>query len=307
MTGGRSFPSAEHVPVVLITGGDGQLGHALADHVWPTGWEPRALGRVALDVADEASVVRAMTEERPAAVVNAAAYTAVDRAETEPGAAWRVNALGPAVLAAACRAADVPLVHVSTDYVFDGAKDGAWEVGDPTAPLGVYGASKLGGEWAVRTACPRHAIVRTAWPVSAQALNFVTTMLRLAGERDHVRVVADQRGSPTAAADLAAALATVAVRLAEHPDAPTGSYHFANAGEASWAEFAAAIFAGAAARGGPSASVEPIATADYPTAARRPANSVLSTAALTRDYGIVPRAWQAALADILDDLYGART
>lgn len=293
------------MPVVLIAGGDGQLGRALARHAWPTGWEPVTLARAALDVTDEASVARAMAEQRPAVVINAAAYTAVDRAEAEPAAAWRVNALGPALLAAACKATNVPLVHVSTDYVFDGAKDGAWEVDDPTGPLGVYGASKLGGEWAVRTACPRHAIVRTAWLVSAQAPNFVRTMLRLAGERDYVRVVADQRGSPTTAADLAAALATVAVRLAEDPDASTGTYHFANAGEASWDEFAAAIFAGAADRGGPSVIVEPIATADYPSPARRPANSVLSTAAVTRDFGIVPRAWQTALADILDDLYGA--
>lgn len=287
---------------VLVTGGNGQLGHALARHAWPAGWEPVALDRVALDIADPDQVARAVAERRWSAVINAAAYTAVDRAESDAVAAWRVNALGPAALAAACEAAGIPLVHVSTDYVFDGSNDRPWQVDDPVAPLGVYGASKLGGEQAVRTACRRHAIVRTSWVVSATASNFVRTMLRLAAERDTVRVVADQHGAPTAAADLAAALATVAVRLAEN--APAGTFHFSNADATTWAAFARAIFAGSTARGGPSARVEPIATADYPTPARRPLNSRLDTSAITRAYGIAPRPWQDALDDILDDLIG---
>lgn len=291
---------------VLVTGGAGQVGTALARLDWPDGWRPIALTRAELDLADPAGIAAVVASRPWAAVINAGAYTAVDKAEAEPVPAWQVNALAPAALAAACRAADVPLVHVSTDYVFDGAKQGAWAVDDPTGPLGVYGASKLGGELAVRTACARHAIVRTAWVVSATGANFVKTMLRLGADRPTLRVVADQRGSPTSAADLAGALATIARRLADDPAAPTGTWHFANAGETSWHAFAAEIFAQSDARGGPSPGVEPIATADFPTPARRPANSLLSTATLTRDWGIVPRPWQDALAPILDDLIGSR-
>lgn len=289
---------------VLVTGAGGQLGRALVRHRWPDGIEVVALGHGALDLADRAAVARALADRQPGAVVNAAAYTAVDRAEREVAAAWRANAIGPAVLAEACRIADIPLVHVSTDYVFAGDKAEAWEVDDAVAPANVYGASKLAGEIAVRAGCPRHAIVRTAWLVSAGGANFVTTMLRLAAERDHVRVVADQHGSPTGADDLAAALARIAGRLIEDPDGATGTFHFANAGATTWHGFAEAIFARSAIRGGPSAVVEPIATSDYPTAAVRPANSVLSTERITRSFGIVPRPWQAALDDILDALIG---
>jgi len=204
----------------------------------------------------------------------------------------------------ACAKAGIPLVQVSTDYVFAGDKDGAWTVDDPVGPLGVYGASKLGGELAVRTSGARHAVVRTAWVVSAHGSNFVKTMLRVGAERDVLRVVDDQRGSPTSAADLARALATIAVRLAEDPHAPTGTFHFANAGATTWAGFAAEIFRQSAQRGGPAARVEPITTADYPTPARRPANSLLDTRAIRDAYGIAPRPWAEALGDILDDLIG---
>lgn len=289
---------------VLVTGAAGQVGSALARHRWPDGWRPIALARAALDLTDPAATAAAVARHRPAAVVNAAAYTAVDRAESEPVLAWQINALAPAALAQACRAADIPLVHVSTDYVFDGAKPGAWRPDDPTGPLGVYGASKLGGELAVRTGGARHAIVRTAWVVSATGANFVRTMLRLAAERPELRVVADQHGSPTAAADLAAALATVAVGMADDPARASGTWHFANAGETSWHGFATEIVAQAARRGHPAPPVSPIATADFPTPAQRPANSLLDTATLTRDWGIAPRPWQAALGPILDDLIG---
>lgn len=295
---------------MLVTGGAGQVGRALARHAWPEGWCAVALTRAELDLADPAAIAAKVAQGRAgrpwAAVVNAAAYTAVDRAESEPVLAWTVNALAPAALAQACRAADVPLVHVSTDYVFDGSKEGAWEVDDAPAPLGVYGASKLGGELAVRTAHPRHAIVRTAWVVSAHGSNFVKTMLRLGAERPSLRVVADQHGSPTAAADLAAALATVAVRMAENTRAPTGTLHFSNIGPTSWHGFAQAIFDGARLRGGPSPQVEAITTADYPTPAKRPANSLLSTASIQQAYGVSPRAWTEALDDILDDLIGPK-
>lgn len=295
---------------VLVTGANGQLGIELARAVWPEGWQVVALGRDMLDLRDTdaiAATVAAGHDGQPwAAVINGGAYTAVDKAEAEQVAAWQVNALAPAAFGAACAAAGIPLVQVSTDYVFAGDKAGAWEVNDPVAPLGVYGASKLGGELAVRTSGARHAIVRTAWVVSAHGANFVKTMLRVGAERGHLRVVDDQVGSPTGAADLAAALATIAVRLAEHPAAPTGTFHFSNAGAVSWAGFAAEIFRQSAARGGPSATVEPITTADYPTPARRPANSLLSHDAIRAAFGITPRPWSEALGDILNELIGAK-
>ena len=289
---------------ILVTGGNGQLGTELQRFAWPAGWEAVPIDIDELDLTDAAAIAAKIAERPWAAVISGGAYTAVDKAESDVVTAWSVNALAPAALAAACDRAGIPIVQVSTDYVFDGSRDGAWEIDDPVAPLGVYGASKLGGELAVRTACARHAVVRTAWVVSAHGNNFIKTMLRIGAERESLSVVDDQRGSPTAAADLAAALATIAMRLADDPAAPTGTYHFSNAGAVSWAGFAREIFAQASARGGPSATIVPITTADYPTPATRPANSLLSHAAITRDYGIVPRAWQPALGDILDELIG---
>jgi len=289
---------------VLITGGAGQLGRELQRARWPEGFAPHAIDRDELDLTD-AGAVAAYVASRPwAAVINGAAYTAVDRAEDDPVAAWAVNAMAPAALAAACRKGNVPLVQVSTDYVFEGSASGAREPHDPVGPVGVYGASKLGGELAVRTAWARSAVIRTAWVVSPFGGNFVKTMLRVGAERDTLRVVDDQRGSPTAAGDLAEALIAIAARMAEDESAPTGVFHFSNAGETSWAGFAVEIFRQSAARGGPSARVEPIATVDYPTPARRPANSLLSHDAIGAAYGIAPRPWQAALSDILDELIG---
>lgn len=289
---------------VLVTGGNGQLGTELRRYAWPNGWEAVGIDIDELDLTDTAAIAAKVAERPWAAVISGGAYTAVDKAEDDAVAAWAVNALAPAALAKACRDAGIPIVQVSTDYVFDGSREGAWEVDDPVAPLGVYGASKLGGELAVRTACPRHAIVRTAWVVSAHGNNFIKTMLRVGATRDALSVVDDQRGSPTSAADLAAALATIAMRLADDDGAPTGTYHFSNAGAVSWAGFAQEIFTQASARGGPAPAVVPITTAEYPTPARRPANSLLSHAAIERDYGIRPRPWQAALSDILDELIG---
>lgn len=290
---------------VLVTGGSGQVGTELARHRWPDGWEAVALTRADLDLTDPAAIA-AMVAGRPwAAIVSAGAYTAVDKAESDAVAAWAVNALAPAALAAAAKLRGIPIVHVSTDYVFPGDRDGAWEVDDPVAPLGVYGASKLGGELAVRSSGARHAIVRTAWVVSAHGNNFVKTMLRVGAERPTLRVVADQHGSPTGAADLAGALAALAVRLAEDADAPTGTYHFSNTGPTTWHGFAEEIFRQAAPRGGPAPAVEAITSAEFPTPARRPANSLLSHRAIGRDHGIHPQPWQSALGDILDELLGA--
>ncbi len=290
---------------ILVTGAGGQLGTELRRAALPAGYAIHAVDVDTLDLTDTAAIAAKVAERPWAAVINGAAYTAVDKAESDQVTAWAVNALAPAAFAQGCAAAGIPIVQVSTDYVFAGDKDGAWEPTDPVAPLGVYGASKLGGELAIRTSGARHAIVRTAWVVSAHGNNFVKTMLRVGATHDELGVVDDQRGSPTSAADLAAALLTIAVRLIEDQDAPTGTFHFSNAGAVSWAGFASEIFAQSGARGGAVAAVKPIATADYPTPARRPANSLLSHDAIRAAYGIEPRPWQAALGDILDELIGA--
>lgn len=289
---------------ILVTGGNGQLGTELRRYPWPDGWGIVAVDIDELDLRDTQAIA-ALVASRPwAAVISGGAYTAVDKAEEDSVNAWAVNALAPAAFAQACKAADIPLIHVSTDYVFDGSKHGRWAPDDQTGPLGVYGASKLGGDLAVATGSARHAIVRTSWVVSAHGNNFIRTMLRVGAERDTMRVVDDQHGAPTSAADLAAAVATIALRMADDADAPTGTFHFSNAGETTWCGFARAIFAGAARRDGPSPMVEPIATADYPTPARRPANSRLDHGAIRAAYGIDPRPWQDALDDILDELIG---
>lgn len=295
------------MPDILVTGAYGQLGTELRRLTLPDGWNIVAIDLPDLDLADTAAIADFVASRPWAVVINGAAYTAVDKAETDVVTAWAVNALAPAAFGAACAAAGIPIVQVSTDYVFDGNRDGAWEVDDPVGPLGVYGASKLGGELAVRTSGARHVIVRTAWVVSAHGNNFVKTMLRFGADRDTMRVVGDQHGSPTSAADLAAALMTIALRLAADADAPTGTFHFSNAGATSWAGFATEIFSQSAKRGGPSAAVEAITTADYPTPARRPANSLLSHTAIREGYGIEPRAWQEALSEIIAELQGADT
>jgi len=289
---------------LLVTGGNGQLGTELKRQALPSGWEMIAIDVDELNLRNPQAITDFIAADDWHAVINGAAYTAVDKAERDGVRAWEVNALAPAAIADACAARDIPIVQISTDYVFSGDKDGPWAPGDPVAPVNVYGASKLGGELAVRTAARRHAIIRTARVVSAHGSNFVKTMLRAGAERDSLRVVDDQHGSPTSAADLAGAALTIALRLAEDDSAPSGTWHFSNAGATTWARFAEAIFAASALRGGPSARVEPITTADYPTPARRPANSLLSHDAIGTSFGIVPRRWTAALDDILDELVG---
>lgn len=295
----------QSVRTILVTGASGQLGTELQRYAWPEGWAVVAVDQDTLDLRDTDAIAGKVAEREWAAVINGAAYTAVDKAETDLVNAWAVNAMAPAAFAASCVAANIPMVQVSTDYVFDGARQGAWQVNDPVAPLGVYGASKLGGELAVRTSGARHVIVRTAWVVSPHGNNFIKTMLRVGATNPTLRVVDDQHGSPTSAADLAAALATIAMRLVDDAAAPTGTYHFSNAGAVTWAGFAREIFTQSAARGGVKAEVQGIATSEYPTPATRPANSLLSHDAITQDYGIRPPAWQTALGNILDELIGA--
>ena len=286
---------------LLVTGGTGQVGSALRRLSTPE-LEVVAPDRAALDLTDPEALA-AMVASRPwAAVVNAAAYTAVDKAESDVVAAWRINALAPAALAAATASAGIPLIHISTDYVFDGSKADFYVEDDPVAPLGVYGASKLGGELAVRTSNPAHVILRTAWVVSPDGANFVKTMLRLGAERPKLGVVADQFGCPTSAADIATAVMVIAQAFAADGDAPNGTYHFVNAGEASWHELAGAVFEQAAHHGRPTPEVAAIATSDYPTPARRPANSRLATTKITRDFAITPRPWRVGIDEIVDQL-----
>lgn len=293
---------------VLITGAGGQLGTELHRVYWPDDVQAVLVDRAGLDLTDTAAIsakVAAGNEGRPwAAVINGAAYTAVDKAESDPVTAWAVNAMAPAAFGKACAEGGIPLVQVSTDYVFAGDKAGAWEIDDPVAPLCVYGASKLGGELAVRTSGARHVIVRTAWVVSAHGSNFVKTMLRVGTTNRILRVVADQHGSPTSAADLADALRTITLRLIDDAAAQTGTFHFSNTGATTWADFAREIFRQSALRGGTTADVDAITTADYPTPARRPANSLLSHRAIEAAYGITPRGWETALSDIMDELIG---
>jgi len=283
---------------ILVFGAGGQLGLELQRAAPPAGFAVVGLTRAEADLGDPAAagaLAAAVGGADVAAAINAAAYTAVDRAESEPEAAFAVNRDGPERLARACAAAGVPLLHVSTDYVFDGTKPAPYAEDDPVHPLGVYGASKAAGEDAVRAACDRHLIVRTAWVYSPFRANFVKTMLRVGAERPVLRVVDDQRGSPTAAADLAAALLAMAAQAVQDRFSGWGTYHVCGAGETTWCGFARAIFAEAAAHGGPAPSVEAIATADYPTPARRPANSVLDTGKARAAFGIAPPPWRDSL------------
>src|SRR5690242_2329776 len=210
---------------LLVLGAGGQVGHELSRLAWPADYRVAAFDRAEVDITHQNAVSAAVDRERPDIVINAAAYTAVDRAESEPDAAWAGNCTGPANLAAACHAARVPLIHLSTDYVFDGNKQGAYREDDPVAPLGVYGKSKEAGDRAVRDALAEHVILRTAWVYSAHGQNFVKTMLRLGAERPVLRVVADQTGSPTSAADIAAAIQSV-VRQVAAGNTGWGTYHF---------------------------------------------------------------------------------
>ena len=291
---------ANSVMHILITGGAGQVGTELQRAAWPDNVRLHAPSRAELDLTNPTALARAFDATPFAAVINPAAYTAVDKAEDEVAEAFAANAMGPALLADATRKAGIPLIHVSTDYVFDGSGEDAYVESDPVAPLGVYGASKLAGELAVRAGNPRSVVLRTAWVFSAHRNNFVKTMLRIGAINPVVKVVADQHGSPTSAADIASALMTITLRLLDDEAAPTGVYQFVNAGDASWHGFANEIFAAAAPESAP--QVISITTAEYPTKARRPANSRLSTDKLTRDFGIRPRPWSQALGDVIAEL-----
>jgi dTDP-4-dehydrorhamnose reductase len=292
---------------VLVAGRAGQVARALLARLPADGHIVTALEPPELDITSRESIAAAMRDAAPDLVVNAAAYTAVDRAEDDAAAAFAVNRDGAGLLAEAAAARNAPLLHFSTDYVFDGAKGAPYVEADAVAPLGVYGRSKAEGEAAVLAANPRAAVIRTAWVCSADGGNFVRTMLRLAAEREELRVVADQHGAPTFAADLAEAVARMAPRMAAAPagDEGFGLFHLSGAPHTTWHGFAEAILAGAAARGHRRPLLVPIATAEYPTRARRPADGRLDCARIGRVHGIRPADWRASLARCLDLLVGA--
>jgi dTDP-4-dehydrorhamnose reductase len=286
---------------VLVTGAHGQLGRALLATA-PQGVEAVGLDRSALDIVDPAAVAATVAELAPDAIINAAAYTAVDAAEREPESANRVNGLGPENLAQVAAARGLRLIHVSTDFVFDGERGTPYTPDAPTAPLGVYGASKLVGERAVAAVCPSALTVRTAWVYSAEGRNFLLTILKLLAERDEVRVVADQVGTPTAVRPLARTL-WAAVSRAE----VNGILHWTDAGVASWYDFAVAIAEEAVAVGllARSGQVVPIRTADYPTPARRPCYSVLDKTATIPALAVAPRHWRIELRAMLREMVSA--
>lgn len=277
----------------LIFGQSGQVARALARSV-PAGVTARFLGRDQADLCQPEACAAQITDCD--IVINAAAWTAVDLAESQEKDAALVNAEAPRQMAQVCAAKGVPLIHLSTDYVFDGAGDAPFTPDHPTAPLGAYGRSKLGGEVGIRSTGARAVILRTSWVVSADGSNFVKTMLRLGAQKDSLNVVADQIGGPTPAADIAQALWRIGFAL--HQGHLGGTYHFSGAPDVSWADFARAIFQAA----GLPCAVQDIPTSAYPTPARRPANSRLDCSATLRDFGIARPDWRAALPALIKEI-----
>jgi dTDP-4-dehydrorhamnose reductase len=290
---------------ILVTGTTGQVGSALLAPLSTIGSVIPA-GRAALDLSAGASVAPTLERLRPDLIINPAAYTAVDRAEDEPDLAYAINADAPARIAQWAAARGVPLIHLSTDYVFDGGGQRPWGEEDAPRPLSVYGASKLAGEERIRAANGPHLVVRTSWVYAAQGRNFLRTVARLAAERTELRIVADQIGAPTPAPLIADAIArilrTCSADLVGAFAASEGLVHLAATGETSWHGFATAIVAGLRARGAGlrAETITPISSADYPTKAQRPLNSRLRLTRLQRVFGIVPPTWDAALVPELD-------
>jgi len=268
---------------ILVFGAGGQIGREVCRAAWSPRYAILPLDRKALDITKSAAVSALLARETPDLAINLAAYTAVDRAESEPEAAWAANCAGAAQIAAACEQNATPLIHLSTDYVFDGRKTEPYREEDAVGPLGVYGRSKEAGERAVRAAAARHVILRTAWVFGAYGANFVKTMLRFATERPVLRVVADQRGCPTAAADIAAALMVIAGHI-EKGEAKWGTYHFVGARP----------------------QVEAISTDQYPTPARRPMNSVLDCRKIEAAFGILPPSWRVGLASAIREVLDSK-
>lgn len=278
---------------VLVSGRSGQVASSLFKAKKPEGVEIIALGRPDLDITDKASIEAVFDRIKPDLVINAAAYTAVDAAETDSENAELLNASGAASLASAAARREIPILHLSTDYVFDGTKPTPYVETDDVAPLGVYGRSKLLGEQMVAEANPKHVILRTAWVYSVFGNNFLKTMLRVAETRDELGVVADQIGNPTSAHDIATGLLQIVDHFRKSDrDLNSGTYHMTASGDGSWADFAHQIFEASAEFNGPVATVKRITSAEWPTPVKRPANSRLDCSKLKRDFGVVLPKWQ---------------
>ena len=280
---------------ILVFGKTGQVATELRLQADVT-----SLGRTEADLTDPAACAAAIAAHKPRAVINAAAYTNVDGAEEDEATAANVNGAAPGAMADACASLGIPLVHISTDYVFDGSGTVPWVPDAATGALGAYGRTKLQGEEAIRARGAPHGILRTSWVFSAHGKNFVKTMLRLGAERDRLTIVADQIGGPTPAADIASACLTMVQGLIDDP-ATSGTYHFSGGPDTNWANFAREIFGLA----GLSVAVEDIATADYPTPATRPLNSRLDMSATTAAFGIARPDWREGLAAVLRDLHAS--
>ena len=291
---------------VLITGANGQLGRELVRLSRTVDFEVHHLDRQQLDITDENGIKQVFERISPSLVINAAAYTHVDRAEDEPDLAYAVNADGPTYLARYCAANRLALIHISTDYVFDGTKGRPYQESDPIAPLGVYGLSKAQGEAAVRSVLPNHIIVRTSWLYGVYRQNFVKTILKLAAENTALRVVADQSGSPTSAASLAKTVLIIAREIGAREKFEWGTYHYCGAGITSWHGLAEKIIELAAPYTALKArQVEAITTADWPTPAQRPPYSVLDCTRLENKFGIHPEQWQHSLKNTIDRIFAA--
>jgi len=286
---------------IFVTGREGQVARSLAETAAP-GVEMVFAGRPDFDLEVPDTVFSAIRTARPDVVVSAAAYTSVDQAEDEPERAFAVNAAGAGAVAAAAAAVGAAVIHLSTDYVFSGEKQGEYDESDGTGPRSVYGQSKLAGEHAVAAANPRHVILRTAWVYSPFGRNFVKTMLALAATRDSIRVVVDQWGNPTSAADIANGILRVARALPADDSSQYGIFHLAGLGSTNWSGFARHVFAESRKRGGPFAEVEEIGTQDFPTRARRPTNSRLSCAKLEHVFGWGPPDWRESCNDVVKRL-----
>ena len=287
---------------VLLFGPNGQVGQALQRAAADTGWQLVPIDRTRADLSVAGQAAACIEADRPDCVVNAAAYTAVDKAESEPDLAERVNAAAPGEMAQACATLGIPFLHVSTDFVFDGRKAGAYVETDTTGPLSVYGLSKLNGEAAVRAATDRHVVLRTAWVFSEFGGNFVKTMLRLGAERDTLGVVDDQHGCPTSADGIAGAIKTVLSTWQAKGAQAYGTFHFCGDVPTTWCGLARAVFDCAGDRLPGGMTVNPITTADYPTPAQRPKNSVLCCEKIADVYGIAPDPWRDRLQTAVDRL-----
>jgi len=288
---------------LLVLGCRGQVGRELCRQAKASGLDVCCLSHEQLDVTDEGAVDRLLSRTRFLALINAAAYTAVDRAETEVAQAYAVNRDGPGYLAAACAKNGIPLIHISTDYVFDGSKSGSYNEDDQVAPLGVYGASKAAGEALVRERATQHIILRTAWVYGVWGNNFVKTMLRLGQERDVIRVVDDQYGCPTAAADIAATILQINSKIRTFSESPWGTYHYCGAGVTTWFRFAQEIFRIARRYRPYGVEVVPIPSSEYPAPVTRPANSVFDMSRIEKQFGIKARDWRQSLREVIESLH----